>query len=107
MKLTREYPREKQMPRISRLLGIRNVPKTELVQARVSSNLGTGGSEREKNEPGYKPDRQHDADHHAQETDEKVAVQSVDVLDLAIVRIVDRNEPPQEVGRQWLLSLPA
>ena len=51
------------------------------------------GCEREKNGPGYKPDRQHDADHHAEETDIEVAVQSVDFLDLVKIRFEDRREP--------------
>lgn len=42
-----------------------------------------------KNGPGYEPDWQHDADHHAQETDEKVAIQPVDILDLGIIRVKD------------------
>lgn len=42
-----------------------------------------------KNGPGYEPDWQHDADHHAQETDEKVAIQPVDILDLDIIRVKD------------------
>ena len=51
------------------------------------------GCEREKNNPGYKPDRQHDADHHAEETDKEVAIQSVDILDLVNIRIEDGNKP--------------
>lgn len=61
---------------------------------------------RQKNGPGYEPDWQCDADHHPQETNEEVAVQPVDILDLDIVHVPDRNEPSQDAGRQWLLSLP-
>ena len=51
------------------------------------------GCDREKDKPGYKPDRQHDAGHHAEETDKEVAVQSVDILDLVKIRIDDRIKP--------------
>ena len=52
-----------------------------------------------KDGPGYEPNWQHDADHHAQETDEKVAIQSIDILDLDIIRVKDRNKPSQEARR--------
>ena len=55
----------------------------------MARNTRIDRGEREKNSPGYEPDRQHDADHHAEETDEKVTVQPVDILDLTIIRIKD------------------
>lgn len=57
------------------------------------------GCEREKNNPGYKPDRQHDAGHHAEETDKEVTVQSVNILNLVKVRIEGRNKPSQQARR--------
>jgi hypothetical protein len=62
----------------------------------MARDVRIDGGKREKNSPGEEPDWQHDADHHAEETDEKVAVQSVDILDLAIIRIEDGNGPSQE-----------
>jgi hypothetical protein len=59
----------------------------------MTSDFRMDGCEGEKDNPGKKPDRQHDADHHAEETDKKVAVQSVDILDLVKIRIEDRSEP--------------
>jgi hypothetical protein len=63
------------------------------------------GSKREKNSPRYEPDWQHDADHHAEETDIKIAVQSVDILDFTIIRLEDRYRPSEEARGEWLLSL--
>lgn len=57
------------------------------------------GCEWEKNSPGYKPDRQHDADHHAEETDIEIAVQPVDILDLFKIRIEGRSDPSQQPRR--------
>jgi len=71
----------------------------------MAGNARIDGRKREENSPGYKPDWQHDADHHAEETDKKVAVQSVYVLDLAIIRLENGYRPSQEARRQCLLSL--
>ena len=62
----------------------------------MARNTRIDGGKREKNSPGYEPDWQHDSDHHTEETDEKVAVQSIDVFDFAIIGIIDRNRPSQE-----------
>ena len=72
----------------------------------MTVNRGMDGCHRKKNDPGYEPDWQHDADHHAQETKEKVAVQSIDIFDLGIIRVEDRSKPSQEARRYRLLSLP-
>ena len=63
------------------------------------------GGKREENDPRYEPDWQHDADHHAEEADIKVAVKSVNVLDITIIRLVDRYRPSQEVRGECRLSL--
>jgi hypothetical protein len=62
----------------------------------MARNTRIDGGKREKNSPGDEPDWQHDADHHTEETDEKVGVQSIDVFDFAIIGIEDRNGPSQE-----------
>jgi hypothetical protein len=87
------------MPRIAGLLGRRNIAKNELVEARMTSNVRVDQSEGEKNSPRYEPNREHDADHHTQETDKKVAVQSIDILNTAIICIKDRNKPSKEMRR--------
>ena len=62
----------------------------------MASDFRVDGCKREKNKPGYKPDREHDAGHHTEETEKEVAVQSVDIPDLVNVCLIDRNEPSQE-----------
>lgn len=99
MNLTREYPDEDYMRSITILPSGCNISEDEFVETRVTGNRGMDGCYRKKNDPGYEPDRQHDADHHAQETNKKVAVESIDILDLGIIRIKDRSEPSQEARR--------
>src|SRR5260221_1186286 len=94
------------MRSITSLLSVCNISENEFVETRVTGNRGMGGCDRKKNGPGYEPDWQHDADHHAQETNKKVAVESIDILDLGIIRVKDRSEPSQEARRYRLLSLP-
>ena len=55
----------------------------------MTIDMGMDSRERDKNSPGQKPDRQHDANHHAEETDKEVAIQSIDILDLVKIRIED------------------
>jgi hypothetical protein len=81
------------MPRIAGLLGGRHIAKNELVEAGMTSNPGVNGGEGEKNGPRYEPNREHDADNHAQETDKEVAVQSIGILNPAIVCVKHRNKP--------------
>jgi hypothetical protein len=83
-----------------------NISENEFVEACVTGDRGVDGCGRKKNGPGYEPDWQHDADHHAQETNEKVAVEPIDILDLGIIRVKDRRDPSQESRRYRLLSLP-
>jgi len=71
----------------------------------MARNARIDGGKRKENSPSYEPDWQHDADHHAEETDIKVAVQSVNVLDVTIIRLEDRYRPSQEVRGKCLLSL--
>jgi len=71
----------------------------------MARNARIDGGKREENSPRYEPDWEHDADHHAEETDIKVAVQSVNVLDITIIRLEDRYGPCQAVRGKWLLSL--
>ena len=71
----------------------------------MASNGRLDGGKREENSPRYEPDWQHDADHHAEETNIKVAVQSVNILDLTIIRLEDRYRPSQEARGECLLSL--
>ena len=71
----------------------------------MARNARIDGGKREENSPRYEPDWQHDANHHAEETDIKVTVQSVYILDLTIVRLEDRYRPSQEAGGECLLSL--
>jgi hypothetical protein len=71
----------------------------------MARNSRIDGGKGEKNNPRYEPDWQHDADHHAKETEIKVAIQSIDVLDLTIIRLEDRYRPSQEARGQCLLSL--
>jgi len=106
MNLTREYPDKNYMCCITILPSVCNISENELVETRVTGNRAMDGCHRKKNGPGYEPDWQHDADHHAQETKKKVAVQSIDVHDLGIIRVKDRIEPSQEARRYRLLSLP-
>jgi hypothetical protein len=70
----------------------------------MARNARIDGGKGEENSPRYEPDWQHDADHHAEETDIKVAVQSVYILDLTIVRLEDRYRPSQEASGECLLS---
>jgi len=106
MNLTCEYPDKNYMCRITILPKICYISENELVEAFVTGNCAMDGCHRKKNGPGYEPDWQHDADHHAQETEEKVAVQSIGILDLGIIRVKDRSKPSQEARRYRLLSLP-
>ena len=62
----------------------------------MTSDLRMDRCKREKNSPGHKPDWQHDADHHTEETEKEVAVQSVDILDLVKICIEDRSDPSQQ-----------
>ena len=71
----------------------------------MARNARIDGGKREENSPRHEPDWQHDADHHSEETDKKVAVQSVDVLDFTIIRLEDRYRPSQEARGERLLSL--
>jgi hypothetical protein len=71
----------------------------------MARNARIDGGKWEENGPRYEPDWQHDADHHAEETDIKVAVQSINVLDITIIRLEDRYRPSQEVRGECLLSL--
>ncbi len=50
---------------IAILVSSADVAKTEHVKTRVISNLSVDRTEREENSPGYEPDGQHKADHHA------------------------------------------
>ena len=68
-------------------MGSVDVAKSELVKTLGETrHICVDRREGKKNSPGYEPDGQHDANHHAQETDEKIAVEPVVFLDLAIVR---------------------
>ena len=90
---------------ITDLLGRSDIAENKLVKTCMARNARIDGGKREENSPRYEPDWQHDADHHAQETDIEVAIQSVNVLDFTIIRIVDRYRPSQEARGEWLLSL--
>jgi hypothetical protein len=70
----------------------------------MAGNARIDGGKREENNPRYEPDWQHDADHHAEVTDKKVAVQSVNVLDFTVIRLEDRYRPSQEARGECLLS---
>jgi len=65
----------------------------------MARNARIDRGEREKDGPGYEPDWNHNADHHAQETDIKVTVQSIRIFDHAIIHLEDRNEPPKKARR--------
>jgi len=97
--LTCEYPGDEQMPRITRLLSVCDIAKDELVETCMTRNIRIDGREGEKDSPGYEPGWYRDADHHAQETDKKVAVQSVDLFDILIIGIEKGRDPSQEAGR--------
>ena len=59
----------------------------------MTRDLGMDRCKRKKNSPRYEPDGQRNADHHTQETYEKVAVKPVDIFDFGVIRVKDRSEP--------------
>ena len=98
LELTRKNPSEDQESNIpTPIHGRVDVCKSKLVNTTVGiKTIYVDRCEGKKDNPGYEPDGQHDTNHHAQETDEEIAIEPIDILNLAIVGRKDGARPSPE-----------
>jgi hypothetical protein len=94
------------MGSISRGIILTDIAKTELVEAGMPRNASFYARDGEKHRPREDPDREKENGHSAEETNEKVGIETVDFGYVVVVRTVYSERPSKERGRDRFDPLP-